>query len=337
MGRGHQPPSFLFVSPAGSSCLQIREHARLLLDEFDLADHHEANQLEALSKHPARLTAEERLIVLHHVHFEADWISITEILTVDNIETSLFHARGLHGTTLLHMLATFSTQVTDESRRLVWSNIVQQAVRAGADFNALDLFANTPFTALLRLEARPDRLDKAIFSWLTCLAHAGIDLGKYGSVEQDHWRKLGNDSHCQKLRNEWTVLGFNYGSKPSDWRLWWRYAGDPLVGIFWALVEDPEPAMPGSWVDDNIPSIDWLAWSLRKGFRYSGIKRKCLRRLQSELKRSMQNGTYGPDTIGLFDELTDLVKLNAESWKISGFRSDNYYRLREVASLLGIL
>ena len=136
---------------------------------------------------------------------------------------------------------------------------------------------------------------------------------------------------------KWTILGFSHGPKPSDWQLWWRYPGDQLVGIFWSLVEDPELAVPGSWIEDDESCWDRLKWVLRERYRWSGVKRRCVRRLRSELKRNMRNGTHDLDAARLLNELVDAIKLNAESWRHDGVKSCEVHdRLREIALCLGI-
>jgi hypothetical protein len=319
-----------------SSYFGIREHAQLLLDEFDTAvDWDVANQLIVMSKHPSVLACEERMLILDNAYFS--WDQFVECLYVDSIDPQLFHMRTPYGTTLLHMLARFTTQMNDESRRLLWFDLVQQAVRADADFNPLDRWQQTPFTALLEGDLGPAYVDRSVRTWITCLADAGVDLQIYGSVEQYHKRMMGDKWPPASDAHDWTILGFDYGSKPSDWRNWWRYPGDPLLGMFWSLVEDPEPAVPGRWIEDDGSFWDSISYALHKQYRESGIKRKCLRGLRGELKRNMRNGMHDPDATSVLDELIDAVKLNADSWKIKGFTSRKGYEwLRHVASLLGI-
>ena len=339
-------PRRLFHPACRSSYLQVREHAQLLLDEFDIIDgHYEAIEMQALSKTPALLTYEERLLVLQHVGrgpYDEDWDRFCEILCVDNIEPELFHTKAPDGTTLLHILASFTGSMNNDSKRLVWYDIVLQAARAGADFNALDDWQRTPFTTLL--SDRPvgdtslmDRLARAVRMWLNCLAYAGVDLEDYGVAEQKHKRQMDIRWVFGCRPERWTILGFNHGPNPSDWRLWWRYPGDLLAGMLWSLVEDPELIVPGSWIEDDWRSMFHLANSLHKSQRFSGIKRRCLRKLRSESKRNTQHGTRRPDAIGLLDKLVDAVNLNAESWKLDGVESDEDYNgLRDIACLLGL-
>jgi hypothetical protein len=318
------------------SYFRIREHAQLLLDEFDTTvDWDVANQLIPMSKHPSVLACEERWLILDNPYFS--WNQFVECLYVDSIDPQLFHMRTPYGTTLLHMLARFTTYINNESRRLLWFDLVQQAVRADADFNALDGWGQTPFIALIERDGTVTYLERSVSTWITCLADAGIDLQIYGSVEQHQYRMTGNQCPPASDNYTWSILGFDYGSKPSNWRLWWRYPGDPLLGMFWSLVEDPEPAVPGRWIEDDGSSWDSIPYALRKPYRRSGIKRKCLRGLRGELKREMRNGTHDPDATSVLDELIHTVKLNADSWKINRSNSDEYYEwLQDAAYLLGI-
>lgn len=322
--------------------MQIREHAQLLLDEFefDTADcSSNEKELEIIAKHPAVLTCEERLFVLQSVcrsHTEHDWDRFCELLPVDNVDPNLFHTRVLGATTLLHMLADFANWV-DESNKAVWSDIVFQAARAHVDFNGLDDVLQTPFTMLLRKHSLPKQCEKAVRMWLACLARTEIDLQKYGSAEHEHMRRKGDDWIIHLYPRGWRIFGFDYGPNPSDWQLWWQYPGDCMLEAFWSRIEDPEPDVPGCWIQDGNCGSDWqVIWALGKFRRRSGIKRKWLRRRKSESENNMHCGTYNSDAAGTMEELIEAVNLNAASWKRRESSSNEaYVRLREVASLLG--
>ncbi|KAJ0300263.1 hypothetical protein COL516b_008614 [Colletotrichum fioriniae] len=45
------------------------------------------------------------------------------------------------------------------------------------------------------------------------------------------------------------VIGFDYGPKLRDWRLWWAPEFEVFAAEFWKLVDRPRQVMPGSWVE----------------------------------------------------------------------------------------
>jgi hypothetical protein len=109
-------------------------------------------------------------------------------------------------------------------------------------------------------------IQQTVKAWLEDLATAGKDLEAYGKAE--HAAILGHIlSHSHPGPREvlldfkqkkyyragcrWS--GFTYGPRPKDWSLIWEWDPDvgALVGEFWASIEDPPLAVPGSWVDDE--------------------------------------------------------------------------------------
>lgn len=109
------------------------------------------------------------------------------------------------------------------------------------------------------------KCDRALQMWLEILQECGIDLLEYGRQERQILKD--REDGCEfkiygdVLREEWCfetendvfeirLIGFEYGTEPGDWKLWWSEPTDGLVGDFWKEME-PEPLrIPGSWDED---------------------------------------------------------------------------------------
>lgn len=98
----------------------------------------------------------------------------------------------------------------------------------------------------------------SVRDWLEDVQAGGKDLEKYGRAEQAAFAR--NRAACQARwslagtrRAGYRLSGFTVGPRPEDWNLCWEWDADVegLARDFWASVEEPIVAMPGSWVDDD--------------------------------------------------------------------------------------
>ncbi|KAK1716521.1 hypothetical protein BDP67DRAFT_510006 [Colletotrichum lupini] len=121
--------------------------------------------------------------------------------------------------------------------------------------------------------------------WLRDLRSVGVDLLQYGREETRILNSTtsadlrgafgagaiaGSRRHVRnplKTRESWMehvdeihsksdlywipirVVGFDYGPKLRDWRLWWAPEFEVFAADFWKLVDRPRQVMPGSWFE----------------------------------------------------------------------------------------
>lgn len=99
----------------------------------------------------------------------------------------------------------------------------------------------------------------ALQNWLTDLKGAGIDLQKFGEIEDSIWKRepVRRDFSAGDLwsRDLWNrsyhrLIGFSYGPSIADWSVWLSPNVDVFVGEFWHLVEKPVEMMAGGWPCD---------------------------------------------------------------------------------------
>lgn len=117
------------------------------------------------------------------------------------------------------------------------------------------LFSSMVVFEMLGSELRQTR--QLLEIWLQILASAGIDLERYGCLEQT----------CLSYNNEWTlrcyserypelnsirIAGMSIGGAVSDWRIWFHCPLDEWAADFWALIErESEHLVPGAWIDER--------------------------------------------------------------------------------------
>lgn len=109
------------------------------------------------------------------------------------------------------------------------------------------------------LEKRLQHLRRALRQWLMILQSFGVNLYKYGKVEERCFRK--NWQHNQKILWDFCfslveILGVKYSSKSSEWDFWTVNSNDAHLEEFWRMIEDPVPVPPGAWVEDCLPHPD---------------------------------------------------------------------------------
>ena len=137
-----------------------------------------------------------------------------------------------------------------------WNKLFMDFLQAGVGLNHV---VDQQTLLLAFLEGYLDWLDvskcqvssptEALRKWLTDLKSAGIDLQKFGEIEDSIWkaelsqRNLGpgdEENGCHQL------IGFSYGSCVHDWSVWLS-SWDNFIRDFWSLIERPIETMAGEW------------------------------------------------------------------------------------------
>ncbi|KAI2620421.1 hypothetical protein GGR54DRAFT_601038 [Hypoxylon sp. NC1633] len=118
------------------------------------------------------------------------------------------------------------------------------------DFHFWDFFEHS------KLRYLAEALIVVSIRWLEALEEAGVDLVAYGCREHelllDPHGHQGLGRLCgPSMDFQIYLIGFKYGSKPTDWEIYWEEPTDRFAGEFWALIENPPLRIPGSWVDDD--------------------------------------------------------------------------------------
>lgn len=154
--------------------------------------------------------------------------------------------------------------------------ILQRLVRGGSDIHKAHALWNncpdcghkhytytTPFIRILtaRKFSLPIATTRNIVRlWLCALQEAGVDLYEYGRREkeilvssqnnigtQDHW------DYSEKIR----LITFDFGSEPEDWKLYFTEENIFTQLLkFWDMVDHPERALPGAWLDERFETND---------------------------------------------------------------------------------
>ncbi|GJC84225.1 hypothetical protein ColLi_07063 [Colletotrichum liriopes] len=68
---------------------------------------------------------------------------------------------------------------------------------------------------------------------------------------RESWMQVVDDQH-PRSDLYWLpvrIVGLDYGPRLEDWRLWWAPEFEAFAAEFWAGINRPRQAMPGSWVD----------------------------------------------------------------------------------------
>lgn len=92
---------------------------------------------------------------------------------------------------------------------------------------------------------------EALREWLADLKSTGIDLQKFGEIEDSIWKRElirrkfgpgdGENLSCYRL------IGFSYGSRVEDWSVWLSPKWENFIRDFWSLQERPAETMAGGW------------------------------------------------------------------------------------------
>lgn len=139
-----------------------------------------------------------------------------------------------------------------------WHKLFMEFLQAGVDLNHV-VDQQTLFLAFL--EGYLDWLNvskcqilspgEALRKWLTDLKSAGIDLQKFGEIEDSIWKR-------ELIRRDFgpgdgenlcfhRLIGFSYGSCIDDWSVWLSPKWDNFIRDFWSLIERPAETMAGGW------------------------------------------------------------------------------------------
>jgi hypothetical protein len=139
-----------------------------------------------------------------------------------------------------------------------WGKLFMGFLQAGVDLNHV---VDQQTLLLAFLEGYLDWLDVskcqipspngALQNWLADLKTAGIDLQKFGEIEDSIWKREliqrdigtgdGENRSCHRL------IGFSYGSCIADWSVWLSPKWDGFMRDFWCLIEHPAEMMAGGW------------------------------------------------------------------------------------------
>ncbi|RMY59701.1 hypothetical protein D0863_11844 [Hortaea werneckii] len=109
------------------------------------------------------------------------------------------------------------------------------------------------------LEKRLQELRRAMRRWLMIMQKLGVNLHRYGKLEERAFRK--HWKHNQQMLWEFCysqveIICIKYGSKPAEWDLCTVNPFDAHLEEFWRMIEDPVPTHPGGWIEDCIPDPD---------------------------------------------------------------------------------
>jgi hypothetical protein len=149
--------------------------------------------------------------------------------------------------------------------------LIKDLVKSGSNMHAITRSGLTPILGILQsftyhYRRQPfglrayERGNMAFQIWLKELHDSGVDLENYGREEK---RLL----ESQRVEREWVcneyhgsgsrtwrrfkirLIGFSYGPEPEEWRFWLVPVMKDYFTDFWDMIEHPERAMPGAWID----------------------------------------------------------------------------------------
>ncbi|KAJ5771366.1 uncharacterized protein N7511_003417 [Penicillium nucicola] len=89
----------------------------------------------------------------------------------------------------------------------------------------------------------------AISAWVTDLQEGGVDLQRFGQMEEQVWENglIERDVFWRRNWGWQRVVGFSHGPYPRDWKLWLSERSDGYSGEFWEMIDEPVPVIPGAW------------------------------------------------------------------------------------------
>jgi hypothetical protein len=153
--------------------------------------------------------------------------------------------------------------------RCGWMALVRQLIVAGADIHAITDASETPFISALMASydrsrspwtctamAAAKRAPQMLRSWVEALHHARVDLELYGEKETELQlsgavsKDVFGHRYSGPGHQSWRIIGFSYGARPNDWKLWVSESTDEFAGQFWDMIDHPERKIPGAWNDE---------------------------------------------------------------------------------------
>jgi len=94
----------------------------------------------------------------------------------------------------------------------------------------------------------------AAMVWLRQLRSSGIDLVEYGRREKHvHIHNRISKEYVARENDDAQVfrfISFDYGPEPADWQFYFTEAMKNYFMQFWDMIDHPERALPGAWIDD---------------------------------------------------------------------------------------
>lgn len=102
----------------------------------------------------------------------------------------------------------------------------------------------------------PQDLQAVVKNWLADLRKSDMSL-HYEVVESS--KQLSGDeveknSYCWHSTERKSIsiylINFNFSGSPKEWKFRWSQTTDMFAGEFWFMTENPQPEMPGSWLEE---------------------------------------------------------------------------------------
>jgi hypothetical protein len=127
-------------------------------------------------------------------------------------------------------------------------------------------FTRSSFKAYENWQSLVDQATLSAMVWLEQLGNAGVDLLEYGRKEKEIQNQ-------KKASKEWAVrrgidpplffrlISFTYGPEPTDWKFWFTDVMEIYFIQFWNMVDHPERAIPGAWVEDQYVDRQYPDWA----------------------------------------------------------------------------
>ncbi|CAG8978841.1 hypothetical protein HYALB_00008496 [Hymenoscyphus albidus] len=208
-------------------------------------------------------------IKLHLLQFILFGRNIDSVLCRNEVETKYygsFNLLRLFAIALRNSFSKYTIRGVDTEEALP---ILQQLIRGGSnlhttiarwerclDCGACHSASTTSFGGMFtgwNKRVKTSRIKNLVRYWLRALQDSGVDLHEYGRRKKEisnggsslnvHWH-----AHQGK---RYRLMSFTFGPAPEDWELF--YTEDNIsteVLEFWDMVDHPERALSGAWVED---------------------------------------------------------------------------------------
>jgi hypothetical protein len=242
-------------------------------------------------------SVEERLtfvqMICLHVHPPFVPNIVRTIFYEGDLDLQICRAHDKRNWTLLHLaaykLGQYLSLISRDVGLQEFSKLISDLVKGGSDLSAISLYGTTPLGEVIQgtlqppmskclSSPRPSTLisecTKSLIIWLKQLKNSGVDLIRYGRDEKDilesssaekefeyFWEAKGNRFYYLYIR--W--INFTYGPEPEDWTFWFAPVMEDYFTDFWDMVDHPERAMPGAWVEE---------YYINEREYYSGYRRR---------------------------------------------------------------